>query len=106
MEPWIWPLILLTVGLCLALLEVFVTTAGILALASAAMLVAAVIVGFHHGPGIGMTILGIIVVVTPTTVILAFRWWPHTSMGKQVLLDVPRAEDVLPDDADRRQLKT
>jgi membrane-bound ClpP family serine protease len=105
MESWIWPLLLLTVGLGLAVLEVFFTSAGILALASAAVLLAAVVVGFQQGPGVGMTILGLIVVVTPTVVILAFRWWPHTSMGKQVLLEVPRAEDVLPDDADRRQLK-
>jgi membrane-bound ClpP family serine protease len=105
MESWIWPLLLLTVGLGLAVLEVFFTSAGILALASAAVLLAAVVVGFRQGPGIGMTILGLIVVVTPTVVILAFRWWPYTSMGKQVLLEVPRAEDVLPDDPDRRQLK-
>ena len=105
MESWIWPLLLLTVGLGLAVLEVFFTSAGILALASAAVLLAAVVVGFQQGPGVGMTILGLIVVVTPTVVILAFRWWPHTSMGKQVLLEVPRAEDVLPDDPDRRQLK-
>jgi membrane-bound ClpP family serine protease len=105
MESWIWPLLLLTVGLGLAVLEVFFTSAGILALASAVVLLAAVAVGFQQGPGVGMTILGLIVVVTPTVVILAFRWWPHTSMGKQVLLEVPRAEDVLPDDPDRRQLK-
>jgi membrane-bound serine protease (ClpP class) len=105
MEPWLWPVLLLTLGLGLALLEVFFTSAGILAFLSAAAMLAAVVMAFRQGPGIGVTILGIIVVVTPTVVILAFRWWPHTSMGKQVLLDVPRAEDVLPDDADRRQLK-
>jgi membrane-bound serine protease (ClpP class) len=105
MEPWLWPVLLLTLGLGLALLEVFFTSAGILAFLSAAAMLAAVVMAFRQGPGMGVTILGAIVVVTPTVVILAFRWWPHTSMGKQVLLDVPRAEDVLPDDADRRQLK-
>jgi membrane-bound serine protease (ClpP class) len=105
MEPWVWPLLLLAVGLGLAVLEVFFTSAGMLALLSAAVLLAAVVVAFLHGPGIGMTILGLIVVVTPTVVILAFRWWPYTYLGRQVLLEVPRAEDVLPDDPPRRQLK-
>jgi membrane protein implicated in regulation of membrane protease activity len=42
----------------------------------------------------------------PTIIVLAFRWWPKTSMGKQVLLAAPTSEDVLPDDADRRHLKS
>ena len=53
-----------------------------------------------------MAILGVAVMGMPTIVVLAFRIWPHTSMGKQVLLSAPTAEDVLPDDADRRHLKS
>ncbi|MGD0899274.1 MAG: NfeD family protein [Thermoguttaceae bacterium] len=105
MEPWIWPLLLLTLGLGLAVLEVFIPSGGILPLLAAAAMLAAVIVAFRQGPGVGATILGAMVVVTPTVVILAFRWWPHTSMGRQVLLEAPRAEDVLPDDPDRVHLK-
>jgi membrane-bound ClpP family serine protease len=65
----------------------------------------AIIMGFRQGTGMGLAILAVSVVGMPTIVVLAFRWWPQTSMGKQVLLAAPKAEDVLPDDPGRRQLK-
>ena len=46
-----------------------------------------------------------VVIGVPSLISLGFRWWPHTYVGRQVLLDAPRAEDVLPDEAQRRQLK-
>jgi membrane-bound ClpP family serine protease len=105
MEPWIWPILLLALGLTLAVLEVFFPSAGLLALLSAVALVAAVIQAFRLGPVLGVTMLVAVAVGGPAIVILAFRWWPSTAMGKQVLLDVQREEDVLPDDPQRRQLK-
>ena len=68
-------------------------------------MVGAVIMGFMQGPGAGLGILAAAVVGFPTIIVLAFRWWPATKMGKQVLLAAPKAEDVLPDDPDRRHLK-
>lgn len=105
MEPWVWPLLLLALGLGLAVLEVFFPSAGILALLSAGSLIASVVLAFRQSAGLGMGILVAIVVGAPTIIILAFRWWPYTSMGKQVLLDLPKSEDVLPDDPERQQLK-
>ena len=105
MDPWVWPVLLLIAGMGLAVMEVFFPSAGILAFLSFASMVAAVALGFLHGTGIGVTILGVSVIGVPTVIVLALRWWPHTSMGKQVLLEAPKAEDVLPDDPDRRQLK-
>ena len=61
--------------------------------------------GFMQSPGAGLGILAAAVVGFPTIIVLAFRWWPETKMGKRVLLAAPKAEDVLPDDADRRHLK-
>jgi membrane-bound ClpP family serine protease len=89
----------------LALLEVFFTSAGILAFLSAAAMLGAVIMGFQQGPRTGLAILGAGVVGLPTVVILAFRWWPKTAMGKRVLLASPKSEDVLPDELGRRRLK-
>ena len=106
MEPWVWPVLLLMAGLTLAVMEVFFPSAGMLALLSVAALVAAILLGFRQGPILGVTILAAVGIGAPATVILAFRWWPYTSMGKRVLLEAPKAEDVLPDDHDRRQLKS
>ena len=105
MEIWIWPILLLALGLGLAFLEVFFPTAGILAFFSGAAMLGAILLGFRSSPYVGLTMTGAAVLGVPALISLGFKWWPHTSVGKQVLLDAPRAEDVLPDDPQRRYLK-
>jgi membrane-bound ClpP family serine protease len=105
MEIWFWPILLLAVGLGLALLEVFFPSAGILAFFSASALLGAVLLGFRANVNVGLTVTAMVVIGVPSLIGIAFRWWPHTSIGRQVLLEAPRSEDVLPDELQRRQLK-
>ena len=105
MDIWIWPILLLALGLALALLEIFFPTAGILAFFSGSALLGAVLLGFKSSPGVGLTVTVAMVIGVPSLIAFGFRWWPHTYVGRQVLLDAPLAEDVLPDGAQRRQLK-
>ncbi len=105
MDIWIWPILLLALGLGLAVMEVFFPTAGILAFFAGSALLGAVLLGFRKSPTVGLTMTAATVIGVPTLISLGFRWWPHTYFGRQVLLDVPRAEDVLPDADQRRQLK-
>lgn len=105
MDYWIWPILLLALGLGLAFLEVFFPTAGILAFFAGAAFLGAVLLGFHYGLGLGLLMTFAVVIGIPLLISLAFRFWPRTSVGKAVLLDAPNAEDVLPDDHLRRQLK-
>ena len=102
---WVWAVLLLALGMGLAVLEVFFPSAGVLGFLSVTAMVGAIIMGFMQGPGTGLAILAVAAVGLPTIIVLAFRWWPETKMGKQVLLAAPKAEDVLPDDPDRRHLK-
>ncbi len=37
--------------------------------------------------------------------VTAFRYWPKTPMGRRLLLDVPTAEEVLPDSPQRQRLR-
>jgi membrane-bound serine protease (ClpP class) len=106
MDYWIWPILLLALGLGLAFLEVFFPSAGVLAFFSAAALLGAVLLGFRSGPTYGLSITAMAVIGLPLLVSFAFRYWPRTAVGKHVLLDAPRAEDVLPDDLHRRLLKS
>ena len=46
------------------------------------------------------------VLATPTVVILLLKWWPHTPIGRRVLLQVPSSEDVVPDSPKRRELQS
>jgi membrane-bound ClpP family serine protease len=105
MDYWVWAVLLLAIGLGLAMLEVFFPSAGILAFLSFAAMLAAIIMGFRQGVGVGVGTLAVAVIGVPAIITLGFKVWPHTSMGQQVLLQAPTAEDVLPDDPDRRRLK-
>ncbi len=102
---WVWGVLLLAAGMGLAVLEVFFPSAGVLGILSVTAIVAAVIMGFMQSSAAGLGILAAAVVGFPAIIVLAFRWWPATKMGKRVLLAAPKSEDVLPDDADRRHLK-
>ena len=106
MDIWIWPILLLALGLSLAVLEIFFPTAGILAFFSGSALLGAILLGFKAGTTVGLTVTAATVIGVPGLIGLGFRWWPQTYFGKQVLLDAPRAEDVLPDEAQRRQIKS
>jgi membrane-bound ClpP family serine protease len=105
MDPWIWAVLLLMLGIGLAVMEVFFTSAGILAVLSAMSLLAAVVMGFYQGPLAGALILVGVVVGLPVVIVLAFQYWPKTAMGRRVLLMAPNSEDVLPDDPDKEMLK-
>jgi membrane-bound ClpP family serine protease len=102
---WVWSILLLALGMGLAVMEVFLPSAGILAFLSASAVVAAVVMGFQQGPAVGITILGVAVVGLPTLIVLALRYWPHTAMGRRVILSVPTSEEVLPDDGERQRVK-
>ena len=105
MEIWIWAILLLVLGLSLAFLEIFCPTAGILAFFSGSALLGAILFGFRSGTTVGLTITFAVVIGVPCLIAIGFRWWPHTYFGRRVLLEAPRSEDVLPDEAQRRQLK-
>jgi membrane-bound ClpP family serine protease len=105
MDPWVWAVLLLAFGLALAVLEVFVPSGGVLVVLSGASLIGAIVLGFMHGPGTGVAIVAVAVLGVPAILVMAFRWWPYTPVGRRVLLGVPRSQDVLPDSPKRRDLK-
>jgi membrane-bound ClpP family serine protease len=106
MDPLVWAALLLFLGLVLVCVEVFIPSGGILGILSIASLMAGIIVAFYHrGAEIGFLFLAITAVAVPTALVLAFRWWPKTPMGRRLLLDVPTSEEVLPDSPQRRALR-
>lgn len=107
MDPWIWAVLLLTLGLGLAVLEVFIPSGGILSFLACSSIVAGVILGFQQDEPwwIGPLILAGAIVGLPTVIVLAFKWLPKTSMGRRVLLMVRDSDDVLPTDPHKERLK-
>jgi membrane-bound serine protease (ClpP class) len=98
MDPLIWAALLMFLGLALVLLEIFVPSGGVLGFLSIGTILASIVIAFYQrGAEVGFIFLLIAAVAVPTTLVFGFRWWPHTPMGKRLLLDAPTAEEVLPD---------
>ena len=106
MEPLIWPILLLLVGLALVVAEVMVPSGGILGFLSFAAILTAVILSFHEGgKEVGLIFILVTLVLVPTLIAAGFRYWPYTPMGKRLLLDIPTSADVLPDSPELRALR-
>jgi membrane-bound serine protease (ClpP class) len=106
MDPLVWSVLLLFLGLALVCLEVFVPSGGILGFLSIAALMSGIILAFYHrGAEVGFLFLTVTAVAVPAALVVAFRYWPKTPMGRRLLLDVPRSEEVLPDTPQRQKLR-
>jgi membrane-bound ClpP family serine protease len=106
MDPWVWAILLLVLGTGLVVLEIFFPSAGILGFLAAVSLLAAIVMGFYESALVGILILTGVVVGLPVVIVLGFKYWPKTAMGRRVLLMAPTSEDVLPDDPDKDFLKS
>ncbi len=106
MDPLFWSGLLLLVGLLLVVAEVFVPSGGLLGFLAVASVLACVFMAFFsRGLEAGLAFLSITAVAVPVTLVLAFRWWPKTPMGRRILLEVPRSDELLPDSPLRRKLR-
>lgn len=105
MDYWALALVLLTLGLGLAICEVFFPSGGILGFLCFASIIGAIVVGFQSGTGVGIAVLLTALVGLPTVIVVALNWLPETPVGRQIILQVPTSQDVLPDDEEKRSLK-
>jgi membrane-bound serine protease (ClpP class) len=105
MDPWIWAVLLLIVGLSLVVLDIFLPSGGIVAFLAACAVVGSVILAFVESPGTGFAMLTAAVLGLPTVVATALYWLPETPMGRRILLQPPSSEDVSPDPAEREALR-
>ena len=105
MDPWVWAVLLLLVGMTLVVLDIFLPSGGIFAFLSVCALIGAIWMGFSQGSAVGVAVLAGAVFGTVAVVVLALKYWPSTSIGKRMLLQVPTSEEVLPENAPRKALE-
>ena len=103
-EPWVWAVILLLVGMVLAVGDIFLPSGGLLAVLSVFSIVGAVVIGFSADSTTGLWVLIGALLGLPAAVVLALTVWPKTPMGRRILLDVPTSDEVLPENDPRRML--
>lgn len=105
MSPLGWAALLLTFGLIIMLVEMFVPSGGVLAFISAISVIASIFMAFRSSSEAGVGFMALAVVGTPVVLAIGFKLWPRTPLGKRILLDVPSGDDVLPDIELRKRLK-
>lgn len=105
MDPWVWAVILLAIGLSLAIMEVFFPSGGLIGFLSAAAIIAAVFMAFRQGSVVGLGVLSGTLVAVPLVVAVALKLWPETAMGRRMLLSPPESAEILPDLPRQRQAK-
>ena len=106
MDPFVWACVLLVAGLALVLIEFFVPSSGVLAVSAFTCLVVSVVLAFRQSHEWGLAFLAGAVLGTPIMLALGIKWWPQTPIGRRILPRIPSSEEVLPDTALRRELKS
>ena len=105
MDPWVWAVLLLVLGMGLGILEIFFPSAGLLGFLAASSVLGAIYMGFKQGAAVGFGILMTAIVGGPMLVVLALKYWPKTAIGRRVLLMSPEREEVLPEDPHTAYMK-
>lgn len=94
MDPLYLALLLYVAALALAVVDLFVPSGGMLLVLATLAALAAVLFGFRSGNAVGMATLTLVIATVPAFVVLAINIWPHTPIGKRIILKLPSAEAV------------
>ena len=104
MDPIVWAVLLMALGLALVVLEIFIPSGGILGFLAICSIGVSVGTAFSsRGAATGFIFVVIAVIGFPSAIAVAFRWWPNTAIGRRMLLMVPKGEDILPDEDPRHR---
>ncbi len=87
MEPLLlWGLGLLAVALLILVVELFVPSAGVLALCASAVAIAGVVCLYRHDTAWGLVGTMIVLLGGPTMLFFGLRLMPHTPIGRMLVL--------------------
>lgn len=89
-----WAIVLLLVALALLLLDLFIPSGGVLSVLSGLAMLGALVFAFTHGVWTGAAVLLFLIILIPVGALFAVRWWPHTPIGKRILIDTPVVGDA------------
>lgn len=104
MSPMYHPFWILLLAVVLFVLEVFIPSGGILGGLSAVAFVGAIVSAFAYGGlQMGTAFMAGAAVLIPVLIVLLVKLWPKTPFGKRILIQLPDAEDVLPEHRRQRQ---
>src|SRR5688500_8657384 len=88
-----WALLLLLLGCIFLVLEFFIPSSGTLGVLAALSLIGAIVMAYLAGPMYGTSMLVAVAIIVPTACILAVNYWPHTPIGRLILIQRPELPD-------------
>lgn len=103
LDPLSWAIILMIAGCGLVVMEVFIPSGGILSFCATIAIVASIVMAFRRDVTAGVGFIVLTLLAVPATLGLAFKYWPHTPMGKAFLGELKSSEELKPEDP-RREL--
>lgn len=89
MSPLVLAVICFIVAAVLAVVDLLVPSGGVLAVASLVAALVSVFFGFQSGYTTGVVTLTLMLIAIPLFIAVALRLWPHTPIGKRVILKAP-----------------
>lgn len=89
-----WPVVFLAMGLALVSLELFVPSGGFIGLSAAVCLGLGLWNAFQSSTSLGMTFVLIDFVAVPVTLVVAFRIWARSPLGRAFVLGPPADDEV------------
>ena len=82
----VWGAGLFAAALLLFVIEMLVPSAGILGITAAICAIAGCVAFFMYSPMIGMLSAVFLIVAAPTAAYAAFKYYPHTPIGRRMIL--------------------
>jgi membrane-bound serine protease (ClpP class) len=96
MDPLFWALIFIGLAMLVVFVELFIPSAGILGILAAGLAITGVVMAFRSSVETGAIFLLIVLLAVPAILYGMIKVWPHTPIGRRILLgDVP-PEAILP----------
>ncbi len=88
----LWGFGLFALAALILVLELFIPSAGLLGALSGIAAIAGVVSFFRHSTTWGLASLGALIVLTPVSISLLLKVWPHTPVGRRMILGSPGTE--------------
>lgn len=92
MDPLSVALLLYVAAVGLATIDLFVPSGGMLVVLAAVGAIGSVLFGFRSSTTAGMSMLTLVMGSIPVFLWLAVQIWPHTPIGKRIILKTPPAQ--------------
>jgi membrane-bound ClpP family serine protease len=106
MDPLVWAVVLLLLGVALLVLELFVPSGGVIGFLAAASVLGSMFMAFRHeNTTVGVSFVIAEIVFVSLAAAAALKYWPDTTLGKRIVPDLPTDRDVLPDNEELQLLQ-